>query len=127
MTRADDSSLQDHELANVIKHADRLLKEAGAIGVFPTPIDVIMAAAKVTVIEDEVLDESMLRRMADKARAGLQFGVNVIKSAFSKVLGLFEANERLVILDKTVPAPRRSGVKLEEVGHGTNPPHTSKY
>lgn len=127
MTRADDSSLQDHELANVIKHADRLLKEAGAVGVFPTPIDVIMAAAKVTVIEDEVLDESMLRRLADKARASLQFGVNVIKSAFSKVLGLFEAHERLVILDKNVPAPRRPFVKLHEVGHGTMPHQTKMY
>lgn len=127
MTRADDSSLQDHELANVIKHADRLLREAGAIGVFPTPINDIMAAAKVTVIEDEILDESMLRKLADKARASLQFGVNVIKSAFSKVLGLFEANERLVILDKAVPAPRRSFVKLHEVGHGSMPHQTKMY
>lgn len=127
MTRADDSSLQDHELANVIKHADRLLREAGAIGVFPTPIDVIMAAAKVTVIEDEILDESMLRRLADKARSSLQIGVNVIKSAFSKVLGLFEANERLVILDKAVPGPRRPFVKLHEVGHGSMPHQTKMY
>ena len=127
MTKADDSSLQDHELANVIKHADRLLKEAGAIGVFPTPIDVIMAAAKVTVIEDEILDESMLRRLADKARASLQIGVNVIKSAFSKVLGLFEANERLVILDKAVPPARRAFVKLHEVGHGSMDHQTKMY
>lgn len=127
MTKADDSSLQDHEIANVIKHADRLLKEAGAIGVFPTPINVIMAAAKVTVIEDEILDESMLRKLADKARASLQFGVNVIKSAFGKVLGLFEANERLVILDKAVPPPRRAFVKLHEVGHGSMPHQTKMY
>jgi hypothetical protein len=35
MTRADDSSLQDHELANVIKHADRLLKDAARSVYFP--------------------------------------------------------------------------------------------
>ncbi|UWU20942.1 ImmA/IrrE family metallo-endopeptidase [Rhizobium sp. CB3060] len=127
MTKPDDSSLQDHELANVIRQAQRLLKDAGAIGRFPTPIDDLMAAAKVTVIEDEILDESMLRRLADKARAGLAFGVNVIKSAFSKVLGLFEANERLVILDKEVPAPRRAFVKLHEAGHGSMPHQTSMY
>lgn len=127
MTKADDSSLTDQELANVVRHAQRLLKDAGAIGVFPTPIDSLMAAAKVTVIEDEILDESMLRRLADKARAGLQFGVNVIKSAFSKVLGLFEAHERLVILDKAVPAPRRGFVKLHEAGHGSMPHQTKMY
>ncbi|MBX9848743.1 MAG: hypothetical protein K2X64_05575, partial [Rhodocyclaceae bacterium] len=86
-----------------------------------------MAAAKVTVIEDEILDESMLRRLADKARSSLQIGVKVIKSAFSKVLGLFEANERLVILDKAVPAPRRPFVKLHEVGHGSMPHQTKMY
>lgn len=127
MTKPDDSSLQAHELANVIRQAQRLLKDADAIGRFPTPIDDLMAAAKVTVIEDEILDESMLRRLADKARAGLAIGVNVIKSAFSKVLGLFEANERLVILDKEVPAPRRAFVKLHEAGHGSMPHQTSMY
>ena len=91
MTRADDSSLQDHELANVIKHADRLLKEAGAIGVFPTPIDVIMAAAKVTVIEDEILDESMLRRCSipddhiDPRRSAFFMARSVLRDILSGV------------------------------------------
>lgn len=127
MTKADDSSLSEQELANVIRHAQRLLKDANAIGVFPTPITNIMAAAKVTVLEDEVLDESMLQRLADRVRSSLQAGVNVIKSAFSKVLGLFEARDRLVILDREVPKARRPFVKLHEVGHGTLPHQTSMY
>jgi Zn-dependent peptidase ImmA (M78 family) len=127
MTKADDSSLSPQELANVVHHAKRLLDEAGAVGQFPTPIDTLMAAAKVTVIEDELLDESMLQRLADKARAGLAFGVNVIKSAFSKVLGLFEARDRLVILDKEVHKARKPFIKLHEAGHGSMPHQSSMY
>lgn len=127
MTKADDSSLSPQEFANVVLHAQRLLKAAEAIGRFPTPIDDLMAAAKVTVIEDEMLDESMLRRLADKARASLAFGVGAIKSAFSKVLGLFDARDRLVILDREVHAARRPFVKLHEAGHGSMPHQTSLY
>lgn len=36
-----------------------------------------------------------------RARAG----VATIKSALSKVLGLFEANDRFVVIDKDVPGP----------------------
>jgi Zn-dependent peptidase ImmA (M78 family) len=121
MTRPDDSLLQPHQLANVQRHADRLLREASAIGVFPTPVDDIMAAAKLTVVDDEVLNESLLRQFVNKAKSGIA----TIKSALSKVLGLFEANDRLVVIDKEAPKPRRPFIKLHEAGHGTLP-HQSK-
>ena len=41
------------------------------------------------------------------------------------MLGLFEANDRLVVIDKDVPGPRIPFVKLHEAGHGTMP-HQSK-
>jgi hypothetical protein len=122
MTRPDDSLLQPHQLATVQRHADRLLREASALGVFPTPIDDIMAAAKLTVVDDEVLNENLLRQFMKKAK---QFGLATIKSALSKVLGLFEANDRLVLIDKDAPKPRRPFIKLHEAGHGTLP-HQSK-
>jgi Zn-dependent peptidase ImmA (M78 family) len=121
VSRPDDSFLNPDQLANVRRHADRLLREAAACGRFPTPIDDIMAAAKLTVVDDEILNESFLRRFLAKARAG----VATIKSALSKVLGLFEANDRLVVIDKDVPGPRIPFVKLHEAGHGTIP-HQSK-
>ena len=121
MTRPDDSLLQPHQLATVQRHADRLLREASAIGRFPTPIDDIMAAAKLTVVDDEVLNESMLRQFVKKAKSGFA----TIKSALSKVLGLFEANDRLVVIDKEAPKPRKPFIKLHEAGHGTLP-HQSK-
>jgi len=121
VTRPDDSFLTPEQLANVQRHADRLLQDAGAYGVFPTPIKTIMDAAKLTVVDDEILDENFLRRFLNSAKAS----VATIKSALSKVLGLFEANDRLVVIDKDTPAPRIPFVKLHEAGHGTMP-HQSK-
>jgi len=123
MTRPEDSLLQPHQLANVQRHADRLLREASALGVFPTPIDDIMAAAKLTVVDDEVLNENLLRQFVKKAKSG----VAMIKSALSKVLGLFEANDRLVVIDKEAPKPRRPFIKLHEAGHGTLPHQSEVY
>jgi hypothetical protein len=123
VSRPDDSFLDPHQLATVQQHADRLLKEAGAYGVFPTPIKDILAAAKLTVVEDEFLDDGMLRRFAAKAKAGLA----TIKSALSKVLGLFEAHDRLVVIDKDVPKIRKPFVKLHEAGHGTLPHQSTIY
>jgi Zn-dependent peptidase ImmA (M78 family) len=97
------------------------LLEASAIGRFPTPIDDLMAAAKLTVVDDEVLNEGFLRQFIKKARAT----VATVKSALSKVLGLFEANDRFVVIDKNAPKPRVPFIKLHEAGHGTMP-HQSK-
>lgn len=121
MTRPDDSLLDLRQLENVRRHADRLLREASAIGRFPTPIDDLMVAAKLTVVDDEVLDDGLLRKFLSKTKAG--FGT--IKSALSKVLGLFEANDRFVLIDRDAPKPRVAFIKLHEAGHGTMP-HQSK-
>jgi hypothetical protein len=123
MTRPDDSLLQPHELANVQRHADRLLREASAIGRFPTPVDDIMVAAKLTVVDDNILNDSVLRQFIKKAKSGLA----TIKSALSKVLGLFEANDRLVVIDKEVLKPRVPFIKLHEAGHGTLPHQCKAY
>lgn len=121
MTRPDDSLLTPQQLADVQRHADRLLRDAGAYGIFPTPVKTIMEAAKLTVVDDQILNESFLKRFIVSAKAS----VATIKSALSKVLGLFEANDRLVVIDKDIPLPRIPFVKLHEAGHGTMP-HQSK-
>ncbi len=121
MTRPDDSLLDLNQLATVQRHADRLLREASAIGRYPTPIDDLLVAAKLTVVDDELLNDGILQQFAKKAKAGLA----TIKSALSKVLGLFEANDRLVLIDRNAPKPRVPFIKLHEAGHGTLP-HQSK-
>jgi Zn-dependent peptidase ImmA (M78 family) len=121
VTRPDDSLLDAHQLATVRRHADRLSREASALGRFPTPIDDLLAAAKLTVVDDEVLNEGLLRQFVKKAKAGIA----TIKSALSKVLGLFECQDRLIVIDKDAPKPRVPFIKLHEAGHGTLP-HQSK-
>jgi hypothetical protein len=121
VTRPDDSLLDPHQLATVRHHADRLLREAFALGRFPTPVDDLLAAAKLTVVDDEMLNDNLLGQFIKKARAGAA----AIKLALSKVLGLFESHERLVVIDKGAPKPRKPFIKLHEAGHGTLP-HQSK-
>lgn len=123
MTRPDDSFLDVHQLATVRRHADRLLRDASALGRFPTPIDDLLNAAKLTVVDDEMLDESTLRHFMNKAKAGLA----TIKSALSKVLGLFECFDRLVLIDKNAPMPKKPFIKLHEAGHGTLPHQAKVY
>jgi Zn-dependent peptidase ImmA (M78 family) len=116
--RPDDETLTPSQLANVKKHADRLIREAGAHGVFPTPVARLVAAAKLTIVEDEFLDETMLRRFLREATAR---GVATLKSALSKVLGLFDPHDRLVMIDRDVPIAKKPFVKLHEAGHGFLP------
>jgi len=123
VTRPDDSFLDVHQLATVRRHADRLLRDASALGRFPTPIDDLLEAAKLTVVDDEMLNESTLRQFMNKAKAGLA----TIKSALSKVLGLFECFDRLVVIDKNAPKPKRPFIKLHEAGHGTLPHQAKAY
>ena len=71
MTRPDDSLLTPQQLADVQRHADRLLRDAGAYGIFPTPVKTIMEAAKLTVVDDQILNESFLKRFIVSAKASV--------------------------------------------------------
>jgi len=121
MSRPDDSLLDAHQLTTVLHHADELLREASALGRFPTPVDDLMVAAKLTVVDDEFLNKNLLDQFIKKAKAGAV----AIKSALSKVLGLFDSHERLVVIDKDAPQPKKPFIKLHEAAHGSLP-HQSK-
>lgn len=123
MTRPDDSVLSSEQLATVRRYADKLLRDASAHRRFPTPIDDLMNAAKLVIVSDEVLNESFLQRFVKQAKAGYA----TIKSALSKVLGLFEAKDRIVVIDKGAPKPKVPFIKLHEAGHGTMPHQAQMY
>lgn len=111
MRKPDDSSLTPAQYAKVRAEAQRALGKAGAIGRFPTPVADIMAAAEVEEISDDVLSESFLVRMRKKAGAAL-------KRALGKVLGVFDARARLILVDRTLIAARQTFIRLHETGHG---------
>ncbi len=120
MTRPDDSTLSPQEYARVRQEAERLLRAADALGKFPTPVSVVMDAAKVTLADDDVLDEGFLRSMRRKA-GGL------LRSALSKVLGLLDARERMLFIDRAVQAVKQTFLKLHETAHAVLPWQRTLY
>lgn len=110
MRKPDDSSLTPSQYALVRSEAERALREAGALGRFPTAIDDVMAAAKVEEVKEDVLNEGFLEKLRRQASGAL-------KSALSKVIGLFDAKARLVFIDRSLHVVKQTFVRLHETGH----------
>lgn len=89
--------------------AAALLKESKALGVYPTPVDLVIAEAKLTV--DESIDLS-------QARPGLIARTfEGIGKVSRKVLGLLDCRHKTIYLDLTQKEPRQRFIKLHETGH----------
>jgi hypothetical protein len=114
VTRPDDSTLSPHQFARVQKEAQRLLHKSDAIGVFPTPVAAIMDAEKVAIETENVFDEGFLASIRRKAGTAL-------RSALSKVIGLYDARARLVFIDRAVHLVRQTFLKLHETAHAVLP------
>lgn len=117
--KADDSSLTPTQWDNVRRHAARALHEAGAMGVLPTPVDDILAAANVEPV-DEVLDPGFLQQLRSKAG-------DALKRALSKVLGVFDARSGLVLVDRLLQPVKQRFVMLHEAGHSFMPWQRTMY
>lgn len=117
MSRPDDCSLTPSQLARIQKEARRALQEASVLGVLPTPVEQVMAAARVKEVEEDVLNPTFVANILRKAQ---QAG-HAIKRALSKVVGLFHASEGLVFIDRTVVLVKQRFVRLHEAAHGFLP------
>lgn len=111
MKKPDDCTLTPPQEAKVRAEARRALAAASAIGIFPTPVADIMTAASVEEVPEDVLSESFVARMRKKAGSAL-------KRALGKILGVFDARARLVFIDRTLLAVRKTFIRLHETGHG---------
>ncbi len=117
MGQPDDSSLTPSQLARIRKEAERALREAGALGVIPTPIDRIMAAARVEEVKEDVLNPDFIDKLRTKAvKAGQS-----VKKAITKVLGLFHASDGLVFINQSLMLVKKQFVRLHESAHGFLP------
>ena len=123
MTRPNDCSLDPSQMATVEKHAALLLKEASALHIFPTPVDRLMAAAKLTVVDDNLLDEGVIAQFMRSAKAK----ITTIKSALSKILAMIHPGDNIVLIDKGTPPIRVPFIKLHEAGHGLLPHQKKAY
>jgi hypothetical protein len=114
MKKPDDCGLTPHQLKTIRIHADRLLRAAGAHGCFPTPVDELIEAAKISVEQEVSLDGSFLRRMYHRVS-------DPIKHAVEKVFGLFDSQDRTIYLDHSVHPSKKTFLKLHETAHGYIP------
>lgn len=124
MIKPDDSSLDPEDLRAVEERARSLLDRADAWQRFPVPIDDILAAAKVKVAPTSLFDPvAIVAYIKGKTSdAGRQ-----IKSALSKILGLYDAQESIIHIDQTVGQSKQIFLKLHETGHHDLPTHRKTF
>jgi hypothetical protein len=113
LQKPDDNRLTAAQYIKVRSEAERALLEAGALGRFPTPIDDVMAAARVTEVKEDVLNEGFVAKL--RREVGDIGGS--LRRALQKVIGLFDAREGLVFIDRSIVAVRQAFVRLHETGH----------
>lgn len=117
MVRPDDCALSLAQRQLIAKHADKVLRDADAYGVFPTPIDSVMEAAKVFIASEDLADEGLIRAMQRAAKSA----GHTLKRALEKVLGIVHVASRLIYLDKTVHVAKLPILKLHEMAHAVLP------
>lgn len=117
MRRPDDCSLTPQQFGRIRAEAERALREAGALGVFPTPVERVMAVAKVEEVKEDVLNPGFI----SKLRSTVTQAGGALKRAVNKVMGLFHASAGLVFLDQTLLAVKKRFVRLHEAAHGFLP------
>ena len=116
----DDCSLTPVQLAKVRKEAERALREAGVMGVLPTPVDQILSVARVEEVKEDALNGHFLAKL--RTKAGDQ-----LKRALSKVLGVFDAVASLVFVDQLLAPIKKRFVTLHEAAHGFLPWQRTMY
>ena len=124
MTRPDDSTLDPEDLRAVEEQAHRLLDRADAWDRYPVPVDDILSAARVQLAPTSAFDAAaIVSYLKEKtADAGAR-----IKSAISKVFGLYDAAEALIHVDDTVVEAKQTFLKLHETGHHDMPVHRKMF
>lgn len=124
MVKADDSRLDSYQLRIVQEAARRALDRASACGVLPTPVADILEAAKLKIAPKSAFDPS---RIMDYLIGKAEQTAAVLKSAISKVFGIYDADEQLIHIDHTVRQSKQNFLKLHEAGHHELPTHRKIY
>lgn len=124
MVKTDDSSIDAEQQRAVQDAARRALDRASAWGVFPTPIGDILAAARLRVAPTSAFDpRRIIAYLADKAEQT----ASALKSAISKVLGIYDAGDSVIHIDVTVHPSKQNFLKLHEAGHHELPTHRKLF
>lgn len=124
MTRPDDSTLDPEDLRAVEEQAHRLLDRADAWDRYPVPVNDILFAAKVRVAPNSAFDPAAIVSYIKGKAADTSAR---IKSAISKVFGLYDAAEAVIHIDNTVVEAKQTFLKLHETGHHDMPWHRKMF
>jgi Zn-dependent peptidase ImmA (M78 family) len=125
MVKPDDSSLNQESLLVVERRALEMLNKADVWNRFPTPVDDVLAAAKLKVaLRSNIFDPATLAAyLKQKAKeAG-----KTLKSAISKVFGIYDAEEEIIHIDSSVTNSKQTFLKLHETGHHQIPAHKRTF
>ncbi|MGF1628692.1 MAG: ImmA/IrrE family metallo-endopeptidase [Kiloniellaceae bacterium] len=122
--KPDDSTLSQHDLLAIERRAAHLLDRADAWDRYPVPIDDLLAAANVKVAAHNLFNPaSVLAYLKGKAEEA----ASNIKSAVSKILGIYDAGENLIHIDQSVVESKQTFLKLHETGHHDIPTHKKLF
>lgn len=124
MVKADDSRLAPDDLRVVEERARKLLNRADAWGIFPTPIDQVVATANLTVAPTSAFDPAAIMEYIKHKGAD---ATRWLKSAISKVFGLYDGFDNVIHIDDTVVRTKQNFLKLHETGHHEMPTHRKTF
>lgn len=115
-----DEPLEPEALRLVRGYATSLLREAGAFGVLPTPLEDIQAAARLVLSEELTLDPT------DKERLRERFG-HWVSRAWRRLQGSFDFREQAIWVKPDLHPSKRRFVISHEIGHAIIPAHRQSF
>jgi len=122
--KPDDSSLDPNELRAVQERARKLLDRATAWGRFPTPIEDILEAARLQIAPTSIFDPARILAFIKNKTADT---AHRVKSALSKVFGIYDGEERVIHIGDTVTESKHRFLKLHETCHHEMPTHRKAF
>jgi Zn-dependent peptidase ImmA (M78 family) len=122
--KPDDSRLDPDGLHAVEERARKLLDRSSAWNRFPTPVEDILAAAQLQVAASSAFDPLRIVTYIGKKTID---AAKYLKSAISKVFGIYDADERIIHIDDTVGKTKQNFLKLHETGHHEIPTHRKLF
>lgn len=125
--KADDHSLANEQYGTVHTAAIKLLNRSEAWGRFPTPVEDLLSAAKLTLAPVSAFDESAIQRYVRQAGVRAEEAGRLIKKALDKVWGIFDVHADVIHIDDTVSNEKQTFLKLHETGHKEIPHQNRLY
>ena len=124
MVKPDDRILTLDQMRAVEERATDLLNRSSSWNRFPTPVQDILETAQVKVVPEGAFDPIAIMEYISRTTSRT---ADKVKSAISKVLGIYDANQELIHIDETVNIAKQTFLKLHEVGHQQLPWHKKLF